>query len=92
MGNMALELLHEKRRALRAPAFVTNRIFDGDFVEDCAVVECDGDGVSNRALVRVVIVCTEDLVLDTSYFGPEVVDALICSSFVTAKVYKIRYE
>src|SRR5438105_12283065 len=61
---VGLEFFNEQGDALLAPAAMSDRILNEDFLEPRAVVELDGDGVGDRALVRVEVILGEAAVLD----------------------------
>lgn len=82
--DMVLELGHEQGSALSAAALVANGVLDLDLVKDGAVVELDKEGVSDGALLRVVVVNAELGLLHTVDLGTESVNAGIGSRCVSA--------
>ena len=74
-GNVFLELGEEQGCALRSAALVTHRVLNLDFVKDGAIVELDQEGVTDRALLGVVVLDAELVVFDAVDLGAESVDA-----------------
>ena len=72
---VGLEFFEEERDAVGAAEAVADGVLDDDFGEDGAVVEFDGEGVGDAALVGVVVVGGEVRVFDAGDGGAEVVDA-----------------
>jgi hypothetical protein len=63
-----------------------HRIFNFDLVQFCAVVELYGDGISDGSFFWIMIFDAVALLLYTSDFGPELVNARVCSGFIGAGV------
>ena len=56
---VGLELLHQQRDAILAPATMPNRIFYDDFPGFLAVLELDRNRIGDRALIRIVVVAVK---------------------------------
>jgi len=63
---------------------VSNRVLNGDLVEDGTVVQLDGNGVSDGPLLGVVVFSGEGIILNTGDLGTESVDSGISGSGVSA--------
>ena len=63
---------------------MSDRILNRDLVEDSTVVQFDGDGVSDRPALGVVVFSGEGVILDTSDLGTEGVDSGIGGGSVGA--------
>lgn len=83
MPYVILKLAHEERRALCSASFMTDRVFDDYLIKHSTVLQSDSDGVSDRALLWVVIVRAELRVLDAGDFCAQLIDAWVGSGSVT---------
>lgn len=63
---------------------MSDRVLDGDLVEDGTIVQFDGNSVSDGPLLRVVVLGGEGFVLDTSDLGTESVNSRIGGSVIGA--------
>lgn len=66
------------------PSLVANRIFNLDFIENGSIVELDEQSVSNRPLLRIMVIHTERLFLNALDLGSKDINARICSCSVRA--------
>ena len=80
--NVPLELVDQEGGSLSAAPLVSNGVLNLNFVEDCAVVELDKESVSDRALLRVVIVNAESRIFNAVNLGAESVNARVRRRFV----------
>src|SRR5471032_3404470 len=71
------ELLDQKGDAVFATTLVSNRIFDDDFIEFAAVIKLDGQRISDRTLLRIVIILRELRVFHAFHLRAQGVNALI---------------
>src|SRR5258706_2751742 len=76
-GEVGLELLHQQRNALLAAPAMADGILDDNLVELAPIVELDGDGVGDRALVGIEVVLRETLILDADHLRAQSVDPRI---------------
>jgi hypothetical protein len=74
------------RKVVAYPSLMPHRIFDFDLVQFCAVFELYGDGISNGSFFWIMIFDTVAVLLYTSDFGPELVNARVGSGFIGAGV------
>ena len=81
-GDVSLELGVEKGLSLLATTPVSNGVVDVDLVHDGAILEGDGEGVSDEALLGVVVLGREGLVLLAGDLGAELVDARVGGNLV----------
>lgn len=81
---LLFEFCHQERGALAPPPLVSNRVLDGDLVEDGTIVQFDGNSVSDGPLLRVVVLGGEGFVLDTSDLGTESVNSRVGGSVIGA--------
>lgn len=63
---------------------MADRVFNRDLVEDGTIIQLDGNGVSYRPLLGVVIIGGEAFFLDTSNLGTEGVNSRVSSGRVSA--------
>lgn len=64
------------------PPLVSHGILDFDFIQLCAIVQLDSDGISDRPFFRVMVLGAEALVFNTANLGTEFVNARISSCLV----------
>jgi hypothetical protein len=83
---MPLELAQQERSSLGPPALVANRVLDCNFIQDSTVIELNGDGVSNRALLGIMVIDRVDIVLSASDLGPQGVNARVIGRGISAEV------
>lgn len=74
---MVLELGVEKGLSLLTTAPVSDGVVNVDLVHDGSILEGDGEGVSDEALLGVVVLGREGLVLLASDLGTELVNARV---------------
>ena len=63
---------------------MADRVFNRDLVEDGTVIQLDGNGISYRPPLGVVILGGKAFVLDTSNLGTESVNPRVSSGCVSA--------
>lgn len=66
------------------PSLVANRIFNLDFIENGSIVKLDEQSVSNRPLLRIMVIHTERLFLNALDLSSKDINARICSCSVRA--------
>jgi hypothetical protein len=64
-----LKFVDEQRSTLSTTPLVADRVFDLDLVEGGAIIEFNKEGITNGALLRVMVVYTETAVFNTVDLG-----------------------
>ena len=82
--DVPLKFLQQQWNSFLPPALMANRVLDLNLGEDSVVDQCDKEGVSDRAFLRVVVVFREAFVLDAINLGPKGVYARVSGSFILA--------
>lgn len=85
-SEMSSKLLHQQWDTLLSSELVSNGVFHRDLIQGTSILHCDEDGISNRALLGIVVLSGEGLVLNTLHLCSKLVDTRIsCNRVVVVQ-------